>query len=123
MPVSDMHARWLVRHYAKQHVAETPAAETAQVWIARAIRTEASINAALGARINRADLNQLITDFEELESVECGTHQDLVRNAAQTVDNTLGLTEHVTAKINATITELLASAEPMNRRAEDKVPA
>jgi hypothetical protein len=80
------------------------------------------MNAALGARVNGSDLNQLITDFEELESVECGTHPDLVVNNAGTVDNTLELTERVTAQINATITELLTSAEPF-ARAQEKVPA
>jgi hypothetical protein len=117
-----MHARWLVRHYAKQHVSETEWNETAGAWIARARRTQAAMNAAIGARVNGADLNQLITDFEELESVECGTHPDLVVNNAGTVDNTLELTERVTKQINASITELLACAEPF-ARAEEKVSA
>jgi hypothetical protein len=123
IPASDMHARWLVRHFAKQHVAETEWNESSYSWIARARRTQAAMNAALGVRVNGADLNQLITDFEELESVETGTHPDIVRNAALTVDNTLELTERVTAQINATITALLTSTEPMTRRAEDKVSA
>jgi dTDP-4-dehydrorhamnose reductase len=122
IPASNMHARWLVRKYAKQHVAETEWNEPSREWIARARRTQAAMNSALGARVNGADLNQLITDFEELESVECGTHPDLVVNNAGTVDNTLELTERVTAQINATITELLACAEPMSRTGE-KVPA
>jgi hypothetical protein len=78
------------------------------------------MNAALGARINGADLNQLITDFEELESLECGTHPDLTVNRAGTVDNTDELTDRINQQINATITELLAAAEPMSR---EKVPA
>lgn len=122
MLVSDMHARWLVRHYAGRHVAETEACETPAAWIARARRTQAAVNAALGVRINGADLNQLITDFEELESVECGTHPDLRVNNAYTVDNTGELTDRIQAQINATVTELLASAEPMSRAGE-KVPA
>lgn len=122
IPASNMHARWLVRHYAKQHVTETEWNESSYSWIARARRTQAAMNAAIGARINGADLNQLITDFEELESVECGTHPDLVVNNAGTVDNTLELTERVTAQINASITELLACAEPF-ARAEEKVSA
>jgi hypothetical protein len=122
IPASNMHARWLVRHYAKQHVTETEWNETAGAWIARARRTQAAMNAAIGARVNGADLNQLITDFEELESVECGTHPDLVVNNAGTVDNTLELTERVTAQINASITELLACAEPF-ARTEEKVSA
>lgn len=117
-----MHARWLVRNYAKRHVAETEWNEQPAAWIARARLTQAALNAALGVRINGADLNQLITDFEELESVECGTHPDLVRNEARTVDNTVWLTERVTAQINRTVTELLTSAEPLTR-AEDKVMA
>jgi dTDP-4-dehydrorhamnose reductase len=122
IPASNMHARWLVRHYAKQHVTETLWDEPSREWIARARRTQAAMNAAIGARVNGADLNQLITDFEELESVECGTHPDLVVNNAGTVDNTLELTERVTAQINASITELLACAEPF-ARTEEKVSA
>ena len=95
-----MHARWLVRHYAQQHVTETEARETPAAWIERAIRTHAALNAALGVRINRADLNQLITDFEELESLECGTHPDLVVNNAGTVDNTGELTDRINAQID-----------------------
>jgi len=121
-PVSDSHARWLVRWYARQHVAETEARETSGDWIKRATRTQAAMNAALGVRINGADLNQLITDFEELESLECGTHPDLIVNNAGTVDNTAELTDRINAQINATVTELLQSAEPLTR-AEDKVMA
>lgn len=119
-PVSDSHARWLVRWYAQQHVNETEWDESTGAWIARARRTQAAMNAALGARINGADLNQLITDFEELESLECGTHPDLVVNNAGTVDNTQELTDRINQQINDTITELLVSAEPMSR---EKVPA
>ena len=121
-PASDMHARFLVRHFAKQHVAETEFNETARAWIERARRTQAAMNSALGVRVNGADLNQLIVDFEEWESVETGTHPDLVRNATLTVDNTLELTERITRQINNTVTELLASAEPF-ARTEDKVSA
>jgi len=121
-PVSDSHARWLIREIAQRHVAETEWNETSRSWIARARRTQAAMTAALGARVNGADLNQLITDFEELESVETGTHQDLVVNRAGTVDNTQELTDRIQSQINATVTELLQSAEPLTR-AEDKVMA
>ena len=121
-PVSDSHARWLVRWYARQHVAETEWNESSGEWIKRARRTQAAMNAALGVRINGADLNQLITDFEELESLECGTHPDLVVNRAGTVDNTQDLADRIHAQINATVTELLQSAEPLTR-AEGKVMA
>jgi len=118
-----MHARWLVRWFCARHIEETDANEPAQAWIARAIRTQAALSAAIGARVNGADMNQLITDLEELESIQCGTHPDLTVNNAYTVDNTDELTDRIHRQINATIDALLASAEPMNRRAEDKVPA
>lgn len=123
IPASDMHARWLVRTYCGRHVTETAANESSGEWIARARRTQAALTAALGARVNGADMNQLITDLEELESVQCGTHPDLRVNAAYTVDNTDELTDLIQAQINATITGLLASVEPMNNRAQDKVMA
>jgi len=118
-----MHARWLVRWFCGRHVEETDANEPAQAWIARAVRTQAALSAAIGARVNGADMNQLITDLEELESVQCGTHPDLTVNKAYTVDNADELTDRIHRQINTTIDDLLASAEPMNRRAEDKVMA
>jgi hypothetical protein len=115
-----MHARWLVREAAKKHVAETAWDEPSRDWIARAYRTRAELSLALGVEVNGADLNQLITDFEELESLECGTHPDHIVNRAGTVDNTAELTDRINKQINQTITELLAAAEPMTR---EKVPA
>jgi hypothetical protein len=123
MQTSSMHSRWLVRWFCARHVEETEAHEPVQAWIARAMRTQAALSAAIGLRVNGADMNQLITDLEELESVQCGTHQDLRVNAAYTIDNTDELTDRINRQINNTIDALLASAEPMTRRAEDKVMA
>lgn len=117
-PASVTHARFLVRFYAQKHVEESPANESPGAWIVRAKGTERKINAALNMRINRADLNQLITDYEELESFEVGTHQDLRVNAAGTVDNRVDVLEQVLAKITATVHELLASAEPFARQTD-----
>jgi len=121
--VSGMHARWLIREIAQRHVAETEWNETSRSWIARARRTQAAMTAAIGAKVNGADLNQLITDYEELESVETGTHQDLTVNRAGTVDNTAELTERINAQISATVNWLMEHAEPLTRRAEDRIPA
>jgi len=111
-----------VRWFCGQHVRETPWDETPHEWYARATRTEAALNSTLRARINRADMNEVITTMEELESVEAGTHQNLKQNAALTVNNKPALLEAINNRLTREIAELLASAEPM-ARAGVKVPA
>ncbi len=123
MPASDMHARWLVREYCGRHIDDTPAVETSREWIARATRTEAALNAALEAKVNRIHFNEVISTLEELRSVHAGTHPGIEQNQALTINNVPKMLEDINIILNEQIGELLAHAEPMNRRAEDKVMA
>lgn len=115
-PASDMHARFLVRTYCGRHIDETPAVEEPVEWIGRAMRTEAALNAALCARVNRIHFNQVICALEELRSVHAGTHPDIVQNATLTINNVPELLETLNTEVNEHITELLTHAEK-------KVPA
>lgn len=121
-PASDMHARYLVRTYCGRHIDDTPADESSRAWIARAIRTEAALNAALSARVNRIHFNEVVSTLEELRSVHAGTHPEIKQNQALTINNVPKMLEDINAELNEQIGELLASAEPMTR-AEDKVNA
>jgi len=122
-PVSDSHARWLVRTYCGKHIDETPKAESSHDWIARALRTEAALNAALKARVNRINFNEVIVALEELRQVHAGTHPDIDQNATLTVNSVPKMLEDLNIALNEAIGDLLARAEPMRNRAEDKVPA
>jgi hypothetical protein len=123
IPASDTHARWLVRTYCGKHIDETPKGEPSMDWIARALRTEAALNAALKARVNRINFNEVVSTLEELREVHAGTHPDIEQNAALTINNVPDLLDSLQAQVNATIGDLLAHTEPMTRRAEDKVMA
>lgn len=115
---TSMHARWLVRWFCERHVEETPAAETSTEWIVRAQRTQTALNAALGARVNQADMFEVITTLEELQSVECGTHPDIKQNAALTINNVPALTEALNFRLTDEVTDLLAHTEPLPRKKE-----
>jgi len=117
-----MHARWLVREYCGRHINDTPARETSHQWIARATRTEAALNAALRARVNRIHFNEVISTLEEIREVHAGKHPDIEQNATLTIDNVPKMLEDLNITLNDSITELLACAEPF-ARAEEKVSA
>lgn len=111
-----------VRWFCGQHVRETPFDEQPLQWIERAQRTEAALNATLRGRINRHYMNEVITTMEELESVECGTHPDLVQNQALTVNNKPDLLDALNAQLTREVAALLAHVEPM-AATKEKVPA
>lgn len=88
-------------------VRNTPAYELPADWVKRSLVLQASIGRIIGFTPTVDDITELVTSFEELESVECGTHPDLVRNEARTVDNSLDLTERIMARLNAETWTLL----------------
>ena len=122
-PDASAYARYVVRTICQRHVDETPFDETPHEWYARATRSEAALNAILCVRINRADMNEVITTIENIQSLEAGTYAEIDQNAALTVNNVPDIADRLNARLNREIAELLTSAEPNARRAEDKVPA
>ena len=122
-PVSNTHAAWLTRRVCGQYVEETPADESMAQYVARAIRSCAALTAAIGARVNPIYMAEVIRLFEELHTIHTGTHDAIRTNAALTVNNVPDLIDRYQRDINQAIGELLQHTEPLNRRAEDKVPA
>jgi len=88
-------------------VQQTPARENPANWVKRSLALQASIARIIGFTPTSDDITELVTSLEELESVETGTHPDLVRNEARTVDNSLDLTERLMARINTETWTLL----------------
>jgi hypothetical protein len=56
------------------------------------------------------DIEELITSYEELDSVECRTHPELVTNLAGTIDNTPEVTDYLLGRIERETTALLQNA-------------
>ena len=122
-PVSNTHAAWLTRRVCGQYVEEKPLNESPAQEVGRAIRANAALTAAIGARVNPIYMAEVIRLFEELHTVHTGQHPGIEQNAALTVNNVPDLIDRYQRDINQAIGELLAHTEPLNRRAEDKVMA
>ena len=108
--LTESGARIMVTRLCKNFVTDTPADETENEWVARALLLQQQLGRIIGVTPAADDIKELITTLEELESVELGTHQDLVRNSAGTVDNTAALTEHLMNRLNQETTDLLEHA-------------
>lgn len=119
--VSDTHAAWLVRRVCERHIQESPADESPLDEVSRANRSCAALTAAIGARVNPIFMDEVLTTFAEIESVECGTHPDLIVNAALTVNNKPDLLDQLNQQLSREIAELLAHTEPLQVREEAMV--
>jgi len=122
-PVTNTHSAWLVRRVCGQHVEETPLVESPAQEVGRAIRSCATLTASIGARVNPIYMAEVIRLFEELHDVHTGQHDRIRQNAALTVNNVPDLIDRLQYRINQAITELLDHTEPLNHRAQDRIPA
>lgn len=108
--VTEAGARIMVQTLVRSFVDATPANENERDWVARALKLQQSLGRILGVMPSHHDIEELICTFEELESVEAGTHPDLVTNRARTVDNTDLVTDHLLGRIGRETTDLLENA-------------
>ena len=109
--ITETGARIMVQHLTKSFVAQTPAVESENEWVGRALRLQQQLGRILGVTPSHYSIEELVTTFEELDSVAYGTHPDLVRNNMYTVDNTQALTDHLMARLHQETTDLLATAK------------
>jgi len=108
--ITQSGAHIMVQHLTKNFVATTPANELPVEWVTRARGLQQQLGRVLGVTPAAADIEELVTTFEELDSVEAGTHPDLVRNGAGTVDNTQTLVDHLVQRLNQETADLLTTA-------------
>lgn len=108
--ITESGARIMVQTLVRSFVDATPANEDERAWVLRALKLQQSLGKILGATPNHHDIEELITSYEELESVEAGTHPDLVANLARTVDNTDVVTDYLLGRIGRETTDLLNHA-------------
>lgn len=108
--ITDTGARIMVQTLTKSFVDATPAFEEPGAYVIRARRLQDQLGRVLGVTPTHWDVEELITSYEELESVETGTHPELVTNLARTIDNTDVVTDYLLGRIGRETTTLLNNA-------------
>ena len=108
--ITEAGAKIMVQHLVRSFVDATEVAESSQEWVLRARRLQDALGRILGVPVHHEDIEELITSFEELDSVECQTHPELVTNLARTVDNTPDVTDYILGRIERETTALLDNA-------------
>lgn len=100
----------MVQTLTRSFVDATPAFEEPGAYVIRARRLQDQLGRVLGVTPTHWDVEELVTSYEELESVEAGTHPDLVTNLARTIDNTDVVTDYLLGRIGRETTALLNNA-------------
>lgn len=108
--ITETGAQLMVQTLVRSFVDATPAYEDGNSFVSRALKLQTSLGKILGVTPTHWDIEELITSFEELESVETGTHPELVTNLARTIDNTDVVTDYLLGRIGRETTALLNNA-------------
>jgi hypothetical protein len=108
--ITEAGARIMVGHLVRSFVDATLVEESSNEWAARALRLQAALGRILGVMPSSDDITELITSFEELESIEMGTHPELKVNLTLTINNAPQLGEYLMGRIDRETTALLSNA-------------
>jgi len=108
--ITEAGARIMVQHLVRSFVDATEVAESSREWVLRARRLQDALGRILGVLPNHYDIEELITSYEELDSVETGTHPDLKVNLSLTVNNAPAITEALLGRVERETTALLSNA-------------
>lgn len=100
----------MVQTLVRSFVDASPANEDRRAWVLRALKLQQSLGKVLGVTPSHYDIEELITSYEEMESVESGTHPMLNVNRAYTVDNADQITDELLGRIRRETTDLLEHA-------------
>jgi len=85
--VTEVEARQIIREMCSQFIEDEPArSESVMAELDRLEQLEDDITAAIGADIRHGSLADTLTTLDGIQSVECGTHPDLRRNQALTIN-------------------------------------
>ena len=110
MRITEDGARIMVGQLVRSFVDATPFNEEPGDFVARALKLQNSLGRILGVTPSHFDIEELVCTFEELDSVEHGTHPDLVTNMARTIDNTDLVRDYLNGRIGRETTALLNNA-------------
>ena len=110
MTITVEGAQIMVGQLVRSFVDATPYDEAPNAFVARALKLQASLGRILGVMPSHYDIEELVTSYEELDSVEHGTHPELVTNLAGTIDNTDLVRDYLVGRIGRETTDLLNNA-------------
>ncbi|MCO4257353.1 hypothetical protein [Pseudarthrobacter cellobiosi] len=110
---TERHARAVILSQCRQFIEDTTWDEPGTVWDRRVENLAKMLDAETGADISQkaiADLRELVTTLEEIQSVDAGTHHRIVMNTALTIDNRPDLRDELNQTLRDNIAELLQVA-------------
>lgn len=110
---TERHARATILSQARQFVEDTPWDEPGHVWDNRLEELAKHLDNETGADISAkatADLRELITTLEEIQSVDAGTHYRIRITESRTVDNRPDLLDELNQTLRDNMAELLQVA-------------
>lgn len=111
--VTAERAQAIILSHSRQFVEDTTWDEPGHVWDQRLEKLAKYLDNEIGTDISEkatADLRELITTLEELQSVDAGTHPDIELNRSGTVDNRNDLRDSIGQVLADNLNELLQVA-------------
>jgi hypothetical protein len=108
--ITESGARIMVQALVRSFVDATLVEESSHEWVVRARKLQDALGRILGTTPAHYDIEELITSYEELDSVEFRTHPELKVNLAGTVDNAPELSDYILRCIERETTALLTNA-------------
>lgn len=108
--VTQDSAQAMILSHARQFVEDTPWDEPGHIWDQRVEQLAKFLDNETGADISEkaiSDLRELIATLEEIQSVDTGTHPDIVANRAGTVDNRNDILDTLGQTLRDNVAEVL----------------
>lgn len=108
--VTEERARAIILSQARQFVEDTAWDEPGHIWDHRVENLAKFLDNETGADISEkavADLRELITTLEEIQSVDSGTHPSIDLNRSGTIDNRPDLHDTLNQTLRDNLAELL----------------
>lgn len=110
---TERHARSVILSQCRQFVEDTTWDEPGTVWDRRVEDLAKILDAETGADISQnaiADLRELLTTLEEIQSVDAGTHHRIRLTESRTVDNRPDLLDELNQTLRDNMAELIQVA-------------
>jgi len=115
--VTEPQARQIIREMCSQFIEDEPArSESVMAELDRIEQLEDDITALIGADIRHGSLADTLTTLDGIQSVECGTHPDLDRNRALTVNNAPDILDTLESQLREDLYFVLQAAGFTARR-------
>lgn len=108
--VTERAARSIILSQCRQFVEETTWDEPGHIWDQRVEKLAKYLDHETGADVSAkaiADLRELVTTLEEIQSVDAGTHYRIRLNQALTIDNRPDLLDELHTLARTNVSELL----------------